>query len=168
MVKEERSIIRNKYTYFPLYDTDKNSFMRRYHLWMKYRDYCVKNNRKVIDVHTFSKIITKSLGRVKEYLVTDPDGVKFYNFKLKVALAKIPTKDNYFFILDKSYIPVIKIESNYKKRKQFSIKYWKFIPEYRLRVKIMNHFKENSDKMFDYEILSMYKNSVNLDFFNDF
>ena len=87
--------------------------MRRYHLWMKYRDYCVKNNRKVIDVHTFSKIITKSLGKVKEYIVTDPDGVKVYKFKLKVALARFQPKIT-IFILDKSYIPVIKIESSYK------------------------------------------------------
>ena len=78
--------IKNRYTYYPLYDVDKNSYIRRYRMWVKYRDKCITENKQFVSCKEYGKIINKIGERIQDNLLIDPDGVVFKHFILRIEI----------------------------------------------------------------------------------
>lgn len=122
--------IRNRFTYYPLYDVDKNSYIRRYRLWVKYRDKCIKEGRPFVSCKDYGKILNSMGEKIKEVLMTDPDGVSFKSFSLKTVIRE-------------RYKPSIEIKSKLKKKITFSIKDWKIMPSRLVSDKLRKLYKNN-------------------------
>ena len=156
-----------RYTYFPLYDNKKNSYIRRYRLWMRYRDFCKKNCRRYVDVKTFGKIIEATQILAAHYLIIDPDGVKFKKFRLRLELAKTRNA-NSFFLVHKQYLPIVTLKTTNNVMKRLRINFWKLALSYDMKLKIIKYMNENPDKMFNYNVVGRYYKMVDDNFFNDF
>jgi len=148
--------IRNRFTYYPLYNVGKNSYIRRYQLWMKYRDKCIKNGVDFVDVKQYGKILNAISQEISRELSKDPDGVIFKNFKIKALL---------------SYrnIPVLEIKSKLKKKTTFSIKNWGLLPNRILKDKLKKLYKTNQLVNFGKKKCYHFKTIADkLDIFDEF
>lgn len=122
--------IKNKYIYYPLYDTDRNSYMRRYRLWMRYREACKRDGRPYMDCTTFGKIIQEVNSRAIHYIVNDPAGVSFSKFNLTLEFKKIKRSNENIkyrkYLQNGLLYPMVKLTSKLKKRKNFTISDYRF------------------------------------------
>lgn len=149
--------IRNRYTYFPLYDVDKNSYIRRYRLWVKYREKCKAEKRPFVDCKMYSKILAEINDSIQEELITNPDGVQFKNFSLQV-------------VIQDRFLPTLYLKSKIKKKNTFNVKSWLIIAHKSLRTKI--NIKMKQKKLLDFSkskfILRRYSTATKFDLFDDF
>ena len=156
-----RASIRNKYTYFPFYETETNSPINRYRLWVKYRESCIKNRIKYVDFKTYGKVLHQIGKNFLKILTTDPDGIRFKAFKLRTE-----------FFKDESLKKMnVTFKPRYKKKDIFSIKMWTINQSENLRKELMRLEKEGliNDYTFTRMGNATLKKILNkLDFFDDF
>jgi len=163
-------LLRNPYTHFPLYDTDKNSFIKRYRLWMKYRE----NSKKPLDVKFFGKVINTFMEKVRKKLIEDPDGIVFRKFKLKLDLvdqmrlkktSRIAHQKKKKSVYGKFLI--IRIVPRHKRvvGSTMDIKRWFFLPNRT----IIQRMQEKGVSFDDYKSIYAPKNrNSNFDYYNMF
>ena len=156
-----RASIRNRYTYFPFYDVENNSPINRYRMWVRYREDCIKKDYKYFDFKTYGKILHKMGKNFLKVLTTDPDGIRFKPFKLRVEFFKDKTLNK----MNVTYKP------RSKKRNIMSFKMWTIIQSETLRKEILRLEKEGSIN--DYTFTRMGNSTLkrllkNADFFDDF
>lgn len=146
--------IRNRFTYYPLYDVDKNSYIRRYRMWMKYREKCIDNNRPYVNVKQYGKILYKMSDQIKNILMTDPDGVLFSTFKLKIVIER--------------NVPTITVISRIKQKKGiFFANNWKLLTNRLFKDLIIKNYKKNKLVNFQKNKRPSKTKQI-LDLFNDF
>ena len=122
--------IRNRYTFYPLYDVDKNSYIRRYRLWLKYKQKAIEDGRPFVDVKQYGKILHAMSKEIKEQLILDEDGVMFKSFRLKIVIAS--TKNI-----------IVQIRSRLKKRGMLSINDWGVLPNRLYKDRLKKLYKQN-------------------------
>ena len=125
--------IRNRYTFYPLYDVDKNSYIRRYRLWLKYKGKCIKENRPFVDVKQYGKILYAISNEIKHQLSIDQDGVVFKAFKVRVAT-------------DYKKRPMLQVKNRQKKKGILSMKDWGIFPARTFKDKL-KALKSNVDTL---------------------
>ncbi len=156
-----RASIRNKYTYFPFYETETNSPINRYRMWVRYRDNCIKNGFKYVDFKTYGKVLHKIGKNFLEELTTNPVGIVFKAFKLRTE-----------FFKDESLKKInVTFKSRYRKKEILSIKMWTIIQSETLRKELIKLEKEGIINNYTFTKMgnSTLKRILNkLDFFDDF
>lgn len=148
--------IKNRYTYYPLYDVDKNSYIRRYRLWLKYKEKCIKEGRPFVDVKQYGKILYAISNEIKNQLTIDQDGVIFKSFKIRVAI-------------DYKKRPMLQIKSRSKKKNILSMKDWGIFPSRPFRDRLKSLYKNN--KLIDFvKLKSRHYRTIadKLDIFDEF
>lgn len=150
--------IRNRFTYFPLYDVERNSFIRRYRLWAAYRDKCIADGKKYVSCSDYAKIINKIGQNIEDVLLTDPDGVRFRMFKLKMIFTG-------GFKGVESLYPAFVVRKTQKKKDAYSSKHWSIKPNYQL----LKRAEKVENKM-DFRRMFSREGSLakKLDIFDDF
>lgn len=153
---EGKSIsIRSRYTFFPLYDVEKNSYIRRYRLWAKYRDKCIEENRAYVDCKQYSKILMAMATEIRKQLLIDPDGVSFTHFKLKVLIKR-----------RREAVLILKHLS--KKKGNFKPKNWSIRTNRTLKEQIEKAYKENKLSSFSRFAWERRNIATKFDIFDDF
>ena len=148
--------IRNRFTYYPLYDVDKNSFIRRYQLWLKYKNKCKKEGRKFVNVKQYGQILNTFSKEICYYLSVDPDGVSFKDFKIKT-------------FINKRGFPIVKMQSKLKKKGSFKVNNWGIMPNRLLLEKLKKLYKTNKLVNFAKGRIKHFRAIANnLDIFDDF
>ena len=148
--------IRNRYTFYPLYDVDKNSYIRRYRLWLKYKGKCIKENRPFVDVKQYGKILYAISNEIKHQLSIDQDGVVFKAFKVRVAT-------------DYKKRPMLQVKNRQKKKGILSMKDWGIFPARTFKDKLKALYKQN--KLIDFAKLKSRHYRIiadKLDIFDEF
>jgi hypothetical protein len=148
--------IRNRFTYYPLYDVDKNSYIRRYRLWLKYKGKCIKENRPFVDVKQYGKILYAISNEIKHQLSIDQDGVVFKAFKVRVAT-------------DYKKRPMLQVKNRQKKKGILSMKDWGIFPARTFKDKLKALYKQN--KLIDFaKLKSRHYRTIadKLDIFDEF
>jgi hypothetical protein len=153
--------VKNRFTYYPLYDTEKNSYIKRYRLWAKYRDKCIKDGRKYVSCKDYAKILKKIGDRIEDTLLEDPNGVNFGHFTLKQSFKKTGT-----------LTPKIDLVNNSKKSGGLKYNSWAFRVTDSYTDRLNKLIKDKKINEFDYNILEFKKIrrdfEKKLDIFNDF
>jgi hypothetical protein len=130
--------IRNRFTYYPLYDVDKNSYIRRYRLWLRYKEKCIKEGRPFVDVKQYGKILNAMSKEIKEQLILDQDGVVFKDFVLKIIIS---SKKNF----------ILQIKGKLRKKGISSLNNWGILLNRLFKDRLRKLYKQN--KMIDFEKL---------------
>lgn len=153
--------IKNNFTYYPLYDIHKNSFIKRYQLWTKYRDECIKNNRKYVSCKDYAKILKKMGERVQNCILEDPNGVNFGPFTLKQSFKK-----------SKNFESKVLMKSKKNPSGTLKLGSWDFRPIDSHSEKIYKRLKDNKISEYDYTVNDFKILNISLekqlDIFNDF
>ena len=154
--------VKNNFTYYPLYDIHKNSYIKRYRMWTKYRDECIKNGRKYVSCKDYAKILRKIGEKIEIHLLEDPNGVNLGSFTLKQSFKK-----------SKNFAPKIILKSNSKSGSgTLKYGYWDFRPTESYIKKLYKRLKDNKMSEYDYDVYDFKLLNVSLekklDIFNDF
>jgi len=160
-LKKDHLKIKNRFTYYALYDTKKNSYIKRYRLWCKYRDKCIADGRKYVSCKDYAKIIRKIGDRIENVLIEDPNGVNFGHFILKQSFKK-----------KTDLKPSVSLISNSKISGGLNYGCWKFRVSEPYYDKLSQLLKDKKISEFDYNVLDFKRLNKalekQLDIFNDF
>lgn len=158
--KDGRMKLKYRFTDFITFDWEKKSYIKFYRLWTKYRD----QSKDPVTFEEFKYIIRSMGEKVKNQLLHDPNGVRFYWFSLTQVLTRTGS--------NRLEQPEIEVKSFSTKKGALKLDYWGFKPcdtySKILKSKIKNgdlkHFnlRYNRKKGFNYRLENM------LDLFNDF
>ena len=157
--------LKNKYTYYPLYDINKNSYIKRYRLWCKYRDKCIEKGKRYVSCKDYAKILNAVGRKVKKTIMEDPNGVNFRSFVLKQAFKKST-------INKQTLVPFIHLVKKNKRIEIMSFNSWEFVPVESYSKELDDKIKNRIINEFNYEVV--YRKFVNdsfgkqMDIFNDF
>lgn len=158
--KEKVQHIKSKYVYYPFYDTENNSPINRYRLWTKYRDECVKNNFKYVSFKEYGKILHQLGDKIQNELLTNPDGVNFKGFKVKLN----------FYRKDLMDLVILDFKPRYTKKDIINLKCWTLHRNEDLFKKSKKLKKEGVINDYTFSIRQKQSKHIlkDLNFFNDF
>jgi len=156
---------KNRFVHYPLYDTAKDSHIRKYQMWAKYRDFCNSKGFKVIEYKDFGKILRLIGNKIEDVIINEPEGVVFKHFKIRQEFFRslINKKKNYLK-------PVLAYYPKSKKKNSLSLNSWRIFPSNGYRIRIEKALKEGKIRDYDYYKSRQTKKIklTDFDLFNDF